>query len=298
MRDFIFLGVNTSHSSAHALFGTWCRLIDVEGRLVGVDIPIGASKEAYQHFLETYLHRENVVGGLVTSHKAALFQHCRSCFSHFTPDAESLEEVGAIFRHGGAWAADAPDIRASTIVTLKLLSTPQWQSGAKRVAIFGAGGAGLALSVAIASLGERPSEIFLTEQRSDRESTVHRILRQMNVANSIEVLPAKRNQGLLDSSPSGTLFVNATGLGKDAPGSPVLSFSKIAEKSLVWDFNYRGDLLFLKQAYEEAEAKNLVVEDGWHYFFCGWAHVMCNVFDRTCTPSVIERFAHAAGCNF
>src|SRR5689334_13215952 len=129
IQDFIFLGVSTSKSAAHTLFGKWCRVIDVEGRMVGVDIPIGASNEVYQRFSETYLRRDHVVGGLVTNHKAALFEHCRAYFSHFTRDAEYLEEVGAIFHVDGAWAADAPDVRACTAVTSKLLSTSQWRTG-------------------------------------------------------------------------------------------------------------------------------------------------------------------------
>jgi hypothetical protein len=38
MQDFIFLGVSTSKSADHTLFGKWCRVIDVEGRMVGVDM--------------------------------------------------------------------------------------------------------------------------------------------------------------------------------------------------------------------------------------------------------------------
>lgn len=297
MQDFIFLGVSTAHSSVHSLFGKWCQAIAVEARMVGVDIPIGASKEVYERFSGEYLCLEHVIGGLVTSHKAALFEHCRSWFSHLTRDAESLEEIGAIYQQGGSWAADAPDVRASGVVVSKLLSTSQWRGGAKHVVIFGAGGAGLALSVALASLDERPSEIVLTECWADRARTVQRILRHRNLDHFIELLPAERNQELLDNRPSGTLFVNASGLGKDMPGSPVLSFRNIAKNSIAWDFNYRGDLLFLKQAYAEVGAKSLVVEDGWRYFFSGWAHVVCKVFGKMCTESVVESFATAAGRN-
>jgi shikimate 5-dehydrogenase len=76
-----------------------------------------------------------------------------------------------------------------------------------------------------------------------------------------------------------SLVMNATGLGKDAPGSPLTSAGKFPEKGIVWDFNYRGDLLFLAQARAQATARNLSIEDGWVYFVHGWTRVVAEVFD-------------------
>ena len=45
----------------------------------------------------------------------------------------------------------------------------------------------------------------------------------------------------------GSLVINATGLGKDAPGSPLSDPAGVADEGLAWDFNYRGDLLFLRR---------------------------------------------------
>jgi shikimate 5-dehydrogenase len=72
--------------------------------------------------------------------------------------------------------------------------------------------------------------------------------------------------------------VNATGLGKDAPGSPLTDAAVFPANGFVWDFNYRGDLLFLDQARRQLAERDLHVEDGWIYFLHGWTQVIAEVF--------------------
>ncbi len=79
--------------------------------------------------------------------------------------------------------------------------------------------------------------------------------------------------------PAHSMVVNATGLGKDGPGSPVSDAVRFPENGLVWEFNYRGDLVFLDQARAQAPSHNLTVEDGWVYFIHGWTRVIAEVFD-------------------
>ena len=51
----------------------------------------------------------------------------------------------------------------------------------------------------------------------------------------------------------GSLVINATGLGKDAPGSPLTDAVPFpASAAIAWDLNYRGDLVFLDQAERQA----------------------------------------------
>ena len=76
----------------------------------------------------------------------------------------------------------------------------------------------------------------------------------------------------------GSLVINATGLGKDAPGSPLTDAARWPENGIAWDFNYRGDLVFLRQARAQQKARHLQVEDGWIYFIHGWTRVIAEVF--------------------
>jgi len=96
----------------------------------------------------------------------------------------------------------------------------------------------------------------------------------------------------------GSLVINATGLGKDAPGSPITNAAVFPTDGLAWELNYRGDLVFLEQA--RAQSDRLIhVEDGWIYFLHGWTQVIGEVFHvdiPTSGPSFDElsRSARAA----
>src|SRR5690606_41994251 len=44
----------------------------------------------------------------------------------------------------------------------------------------------------------------------------------------------------LAEAPAGSLVVNASGLGKDRPGSPLPDDAVLPEGAFAWEFNYRG----------------------------------------------------------
>ena len=65
------------------------------------------------------------------------------------------------------------------------------------------------------------------------------------------------------SLPPGSLVANATGAGKDIPGSPLTDAVVFPRRGVAWEFNYRGDLVFLAQARAQATERELLVADGW-----------------------------------
>jgi shikimate 5-dehydrogenase len=86
------------------------------------------------------------------------------------------------------------------------------------------------------------------------------------------------NDAVLAGLKPGSLVINATGLGKDAPGSPLTDAARFPRQAIVWDLNYRGDLLFLDQARAQRQERELQIEDGWTYFLYGWTQVIAEVF--------------------
>lgn len=98
---------------------------------------------------------------------------------------------------------------------------------------------------------------------------------------------------VLESLPSGSLVVNATGMGKDRPGSPVPDQALLPPESYVWEFNYRGELDFLRQARRQQDRK-LIIEDGWRYFIHGWTQVIAEVFDIAMPASTVEQLSRIA----
>ena len=99
---------------------------------------------------------------------------------------------------------------------------------------------------------------------------------------------------LLATLPSASLVVNATGMGKDRPGSPLTAVGRFPEQGVVWEFNYRGSLEFLHQARTQQDERRLLVEDGWRYFVHGWTEVIADVFDIPMPPETVEELARIA----
>ena len=83
--------------------------------------------------------------------------------------------------------------------------------------------------------------------------------------------------------------VNASGVGKDTPGSPCDDSVRFPDHSIIWDFNYRGDLGFLVQARNQPEGR-LTIEDGFRYFASGWSVVMSRVAGVGWNPELARDF--------
>src|SRR5205807_2449903 len=90
----------------------------------------------------------------------------------------------------------------------------------------------------------------------------------------------KLHDELMSRLPPASLVINATGMGKDTPGSPITDAATFPDHAIAWELNYRGDLDFLYQAWAQREKRHVRVEDGWKYFIYGWTAVMEEVFDR------------------
>jgi shikimate 5-dehydrogenase len=102
------------------------------------------------------------------------------------------------------------------------------------------------------------------------------------------------NDRIMASLPEGSIVINATGLGKDAPGSPITDMGLFPQNSTAWEINYRGELDFWHQAMAQRESRNVFVEDGWLYFLHGWTQVVAEVLHITMDPETFERLASIA----
>ena len=132
-------------------------------------------------------------------------------------------------------------------------------------------------------------------QRSlDHCQQVHNRINSSNAVQYLQVGTALTNDDILAQLPSGSLVVNATGMGKDLPGSPLSDRAVFPENGYVWEFNYRGSLEFLHQAQRQAADRKLVIEDGVTYFVFGWALGMEEVFDRALDSSQRKAFCRIA----
>jgi shikimate 5-dehydrogenase len=104
----------------------------------------------------------------------------------------------------------------------------------------------------------------------------------------------RQNDALMAVMPQGSVVINATGMGKDTPGSPITNDGQFPLHGVAWEFNYRGELDFLYQARAQEQARGLKVEDGWVYFLYGWTHVVAQVLHFELTPERFQRLADTA----
>jgi shikimate dehydrogenase len=158
----------------------------------------------------------------------------------------------------------------------------------------GAGGAGTAILVYLVegqTPADPPSRIVMVDKSQESLDALRRVHGRLGTSSTeieyVENADPAENDGLLDALPPGSLIVNATGMGKDIPGSPVTDSARFPERGVVWDLNYRGELDFLRQARRQERTRDLRVEDGWLYFLHGWSEVISEVFHVELTP---ERF--------
>lgn len=80
-------------------------------------------------------------------------------------------------------------------------------------------------------------------------------------------------------------------LGHEEVGANKTSFPKHA---VLWEFNYRGELLFLHQARARLDHCNLIVEDGWTYFLHGWSQVVAEVFHSKLNNTLFDEMRNTA----
>jgi shikimate 5-dehydrogenase len=270
-----FLGVTTAQSSIHKVFPSWTALAGVEGAaLRGIDIAVDAPAARHRTAVRAILDDPDAAGGLVTTHKVSVFMHARDLFTDFDADARTLGEVNCIVRRPGALAGLATDTLTAGLALRAILGDDPAPPAAL---ILGAGGAAVALAVNL-QREFAVGNIILTDISAARIEHV----RTLTPARCELVASREDHDLLLTAMPPGSLIVNATGIGKDRPGSPLTPGARFPARSIAWDFNYRGNLTFL----DLARSQGVRAVDGWNYFLHGWSQVMARVFGFDLTPAL------------
>jgi len=282
---FYFIGVTTEKSSIMKVFPLWAEYLKLgDCKITGIDCKQHDNPETYRKIVSFIKKDPLSLGGLVTTHKIDILSASRDMFDELCPYAELLGEVSCISKRNGRLRGHAKDPITSGLALKAFLPEDYWRTAGTEICILGAGGSSLALSTWFmkeAPAGSRPSRIYVTNRSKPRLEEMERIHRGINPG--IEMVyrhcPAQQeNDSVVHLLKPASLVVNATGLGKDAPGSPLTDRACFPQNGIAWDFNYRGDLLFLQQARSQEKLRNLRIEDGWVYFIYGWTQVIAEVF--------------------
>lgn len=280
-----FIGVTTAKSSIMKVFPAWADYLGLRGATIkGIDLRLHDDPAAYREAVEFIRDDPLSMGALVTTHKIDLFHACRDLFDVIDTHATLMEETSCISKVDGKLVCHAKDPISSGLAIDGFLGEGYFARTGADLFSMGAGGSTIAITWHLMrkSRGaDVPSRIVVSNRSRHRLDEIRRIHQHVESNVEVEYVLAPRpedNDAVLKSLRSGALVINATGLGKDAPGSPLSDKAVFPERAVVWDLNYRGDLVFLDQARQQEKSQSLKVEDGWTYFIHGWTQVISEVF--------------------
>ena len=303
MPTFYFFGVSTAQSSIMRVFPEWVKYLDLgECRLQGIDFKRHDKPEAYRQVVRFIKEDPLSLGALVTTHKIDLFQATRDLFDELDPYAELMGEVSCISKRDTSLIGSAKDPISSGLALEAFLPQNHWRQTGAEVFVIGAGGSSIAVTCYLMDSrhgDNKPAKITVanrSEPRLHEIQRVHEGVRATIPTDYVLTPKVEDNDAIVNRLPEHSLVINATGLGKDAPGSPVTDRARFPNHAYVWEFNYRGDLEFLRQANIQKEERDLTVEDGWIYFIHGWTRALADVFriDIPTEGKVFEELARIA----
>ncbi len=283
---FYFIGVTTAQSSIMKIFPHWmAALRRPEIVLEGYDCQLHDAPERYRQIVEHIRHDPLALGGLVTTHKLDLLAAARDLFDELDPYAQLTDEVSCIAKREGRIQGYAVDPISCGRALQAILGDRYFARTSGSVFCLGAGGAATAIALYLINrpqISDRPKYFTLVDSNQSRLDHLQQMVKQVGTTIQFEYIcnadPAHNDQ-LLANLPPGSIVINATGMGKDRPGSPLTDQAQFPKYGVVWELNYRGERQFMQQALAQQAKRKLKVEDGWICFLHGWTGVIAKVLD-------------------
>jgi shikimate 5-dehydrogenase len=298
---FYFIGVTTSKSSIMKIFPLWVKELGrPEITIEGMDLKIHDNPENYRQAVAQIKYDDNSIGSLVTTHKMDLYSAAEDMFDYFDDYAKLLKEISSISKNNGKLEGHAKDPISSGLSLEHIIDKEYFSRTKAHVLIFGAGGSSIAtILYTITGRGhsDRPEKIVVINRSQPRLDHLKEIIQKLNADIDIEYICNQdpevndRKMGLL---PPHSIVINATGMGKDTPGSPITDKGLFPENGIAWEFNYRGELDFMHQAERQKDSRGVKVEDGWIYFVHGWTQVISQVLHIEITEELFDRLIKIA----
>lgn len=298
---FYFIGVTTTKSSIMKVFPLWMNEVGrPEVVIEGIDLKIHDREEAYRAATKQIKYDELSLGGLVTTHKIDLLNAARDLFEFLDPYARICGEISSISKCDGRLEGHAKDPITAGLSLDAIIEPGYFGRTGGQVLILGAGGSGMATLLHLMQKkdrSDRPERVVMVNRSPGKLEHLREMVAQIGTDIQVETIcnsDPQVNDRLMEKLPDYSLVINATGMGKDTPGSPLTHAGLFPRKGLAWEFNYRGELDFMHQALAQKESREVRVEDGWLYFVHGWTSVVAQVLHLDLTPELFARLEAAA----
>ena len=298
---FYFIGVTTSRSSIMKIFPLWVKELGKPQIIIeGMDLKIHDNPENYRQAVAQIKYDENSIGSLVTTHKMDLYAAAEDMFDYFDEYAELLKEISSISKNNGKLEGHAKDPISSGLSLEHIIDKEYFSRTKAHMLIFGAGGSSIATilyTITRRKHFDRPEKIIVINRSQPRLDHLKEIIQKLNTDINIEYIcnqDPEVNDRKMSLLPPYSIVINATGMGKDTPGSPITDKGLFPGNGIAWEFNYRGELNFMHQAERQKESRGVKVEDGWIYFIYGWTQVISQVLHIKITEELFDRLIKIA----
>jgi shikimate dehydrogenase len=298
---FFFVGVSTQGSSIMKVFPRW---MDALGKstteIVGVDHALHDAPETYQRTVAQIKFDPLSLGALVTSHKISILEATRDMFDRLDQTSVLAGEVSCIYKRNGQLIGHALDPLTGGMSLDAILGKRYFERTGAHLLCFGAGGAGKAIGLHLINKeqpGDRPERIHIVNRSRPRLIKYQEMVGTLATDIQFEYIQNEdpmRNDAIMATLPEGSIVINASGLGKDLPGSPITDQGFFPREGIAWELNYRGSLEFWHQAKAQERTRNLTIEDGWLYFLHGWTQHIAMVLNLEMNELVFNNLAEIA----
>jgi shikimate 5-dehydrogenase len=268
--------------------------------LEGVDCRLNDAPENYRKAVAQIKYDPLSRGALVTAHKINLLNAARDMFDHLDPYAQICGEVSSISKRDSTLEGHAKDPITAGLSLDAMLEKDYFARTGGHVLCFGAGGSAVAIALHLikkSDSGDRPKRFVVVNRSQGRLDHLQVMVNSANTDIEFEYLLNDNphyNDEVMARMPEGTIVINATGMGKDVPGSPITNDGLFPVNSIAWELNYRGELDFMHQALAQQEQRQVRVEDGWVYFIHGWTQVIAQVYQVEIDDAKFERLKELA----
>ncbi len=298
---FYFIGVTTTQSSIMKVFPRWMQALGhPEVVIEGIDHKPHDDPEAYRRTVAQIKYDPLSLGALVTTHKIDLLEAARDMFDHLDSSSILTGETSCISKRADGLWAHAKDPITSGLSMDAFLGEGYFGRTGGYFLCFGAGGSGKAMALHLINKkdpADRPRRFIVTNRSEGRLLGMKAMVESLET--DIEFIyvhnaDPRVNDMIMQAMPPGTVVVNATGMGKDSPGSPITDEGLFPLNGIAWEINYRGELDFWHQAMAQKESRNLFIEDGWLYFVHGWTQVIAEVLHIDLDPATFDRLNQIA----
>lgn len=298
---FYFIGVTTSKSSIMNVFPLWMKVLErPEVVIEGWDCKIHDDPEVYRKAVAQIKNDPMSLGALVTTHKIDLLSAARDMFEYLDPYALITDEISSISKLEGRLEGHAKDPITAGKSLDAIIGDNYFGRTGGDVLSFGAGGSAIATLLHLINkkiAGDRPKKFTFVNRSQGRLDHAREMVGKLNTDIQIEYIQNADphvNDAIMEKFKPYSVVINATGMGKDTPGSPITWEGKFPLHGIAWEFNYRGELDFMHQALAQVESRKVVVEDGWIYFVHGWTQVVAQVLHFELTPTLFDKLNEAA----